>query len=239
MIKIKLQQGRGRSPRLVPPIDMNKVEETGHNLNIIVSIGYMAMVNSATYFIVDYLAQIKRSPLCKGKLKSYINRIREGMRKFERTFKYEFPNLKAWQDNLDLTDYIYEKMKPTCKGIYFAISNELGKTVEKTEDRDMLSNMIVGAILLYQATTLFDEIFEKARKETGYNFRPHFEMLSAKCIEYPFGEAFMIVSETYGIDAESLTKMDPVCIGIDTIVNIMGDENTYREAKESVENDSH
>lgn len=200
------------------------------------STGYAAMINSATDFIVEYLVKLKKLPACQGKLKSYVTRTTAGIKKFDMTFKYEFPNLNVWKRNLDLTDCISDKISHVCKGIYFALSNELGKTIKETECRDMLANMIVGAILLRQATTLFDEILEKARKETMYNFRPYFVPLSARCIEHPFGEAFMLVTNAYNIDALALTRIEPVRIGIDAIVNIMGDEKTYNEAREEVEN---
>lgn len=235
MITIKLPQAGANVPRLVPSVNIDKVKETGHHLNLIISTGYAAMVNASTYFIVDYLAQLKKLPVCTGKLKLYAKRTADGMKKFDTTFKYEFPNLKVWQRNIDLTDCIYEKIQPVCKAIYYSISNELGKT-QGGEERYMLSNMIVAAILLRQATTLFDEILEKARKETMYNFRPYFGHLSAKCIEYPFGESFMIITDAYKIDALALTRVEPVRIGIDAIVNIMGDESTYSEAREFVEN---
>ncbi len=236
MITIRPPQGRGHSPRLVPSMNVEKIQDAGHNLNLIICTGYAAMVNSATNFIVDYMAQVKKLPLYRGSLKSYINRTAAGMNKFDMTFKYEFPNLKVWHNNLDLTDYISDKIEPVCKGIYFALSNELGKTLTETKDRDMLANMIVGAILLRQATELFDSVLEKARKETMYDFRPYFGHLSAKCIEYPFGESFMIITDAYNIDALALSRIESVRIGIDTIVNIMGDEKTYREARDIVEN---
>lgn len=234
MIRIKIPQAGNDHPRLVPSVDIEKIQDAGHNLNVIISTGYAALVNSATYFIVNYFDQIRRLPICRGQLKYYVNKAKQGMFDFERTFKYEFPNLDVWLKNLELIDCIYEKLKPTCEGIYFALSNELGKTHDK--DRDMLSNMIVSAILLRQAITLFDEILEKARRETMFNFRPYFEPLSAKCIEHPFGEAFMLVSNAYNIDALALTRIEPVRIGINAIVNIMGDERTYNEARKKVEN---
>jgi len=234
MTSVRFPQRSTHYPNLIPSVSIEKVQDTGHNLNIIVSTGYAAIVNTATCFIVDYIEQLKKLSICRGLLKSYVNRIKLGMKKFDTSFKYDFPNLDIWKKNLDLTDCISDKIEPVCKSMYFAISNELGKTQPK--DRDMLSNMIVGAILLRQATTLFDEILEKARIETSYDYRPYFSHLSARCIEYPFGESFMIVSNAYNIDALALSRIEPVRIGIDTIVNIMGDEKTYREARESVEN---
>lgn len=236
MTTIGLSQGGKNKPRLVPSRNIEKIHDAGHNLNIIMSTGYAAMVNSATNFIAEYLAKLKKLPIYRGKLKYYANRTSAGIKKFDTTLKYDFPNLNVWKKNLDLTDCISDKIERVCKGMYFALSNELGKTHTEAKDRDMLSNMIVGAILLRQSSVLFDEILEKARRETMYDFRPYFGHLSVKCIEYPFGEAFMIITEAYGIDALALAKIEPVQIGIDAIVNIMGDENTYREAKELVEN---
>lgn len=195
MTTIGLSQGGKNIPRLVPSRNIEKIQNAGHNLNIIMSTGYAAMVNSATNFIYEYLVKLKKLPICRGELKHYANRTEAGIRKFDVTLKYEFPNLDVWRRNLDLTDCISDKIQPACRGMYFALSNELGKT--QPRDRDMLSNMIVGAILLRQATTLFDEELEKARRETMYNFRPYFGELSARCIEYPFGESFMIVSNAY------------------------------------------
>lgn len=237
MIRIKLPQTSNNIPRIVQCIDTKKVLDVGHSLNTIISVGYASMVNAATYFIVDYIAQIKKLPICRGKLNYYTNKTKIGIGNFEREFKSGFENIETWQRNTDLIDCIYEKIFPTCKCIYFALSNELGKKHADSKDRDMLSNMIVSAILLRQATTLFDEVLENARKETGYNFRQYFSHLSARCIEHPFGEAFMIVANAYGIDALALTNIEPVRIGINAIVNIMGDEKTYREAKESIENE--
>lgn len=234
MIKINLPQAEAHSPRLVPSVDIDKVQETGHNLNVIISVGYAAIVNAATYFIVDYISQIKNLKIFNGKLKHYINRTKFGMREFERKFKYEFGNLETYQKNIYLIDCIYDMIEPSCKGIYYAISNELGKT--NSEERYMLANMIISAILLHQATTLFDEVLENARIESGYNFHRYFDTLSAKCIEYPFGEAFIIVSKIYKIDTIKLTSIEPVRNGINAIINIMGDENTYRKAKDIVEN---
>ena len=126
MIKIRLPQAGAHSPRLVHPVNIEKIKETGHHLNLIISTGYAAMVNSATNFIVEYLADLKRMPICRNTLKSYVNKTTAGIKKFDLNFKYEFPNLKVWQNNLDLTDAISDKIEPTCKGMYFAISNELG-----------------------------------------------------------------------------------------------------------------
>lgn len=235
MITIRQLQGGGNmSHRFITDIDMEKVQDAGRSLNIIISTAYAALVNSATNFIVDYVAQVRKLPICRGTLKSYVNKIEKGMRKFDLAFKYEFPNLDVWQRNLDLTDAISDRIDPVCRGIYFAISNELGKTQPK--DRDMLANMIVGAILLRQAVSLFGNVLEKARMETNYNFRPYFDALSAKCIEHPFGEAFAIISKAYDIDAQEITNIMPVRTGIDAVVNIMGNEKTYREAQNDVEN---
>lgn len=237
MIRINLSKYGDGSHSLIPTVNLDKVEEAGHQLNIIISIAYASLVNTSTYFLVDYLSQIKSMKICRGKLKSYINRTKDGMKKFDRNFKYEFTSSDIWQKNIDITDCIYEKLYPVCKKMYYSISNELGKTIKSTEYREMLSNMIVSAILLRQSTILFDEVMDKARKETGYNYRPYFEMLSTKCIEYPFSQAFMIIAQAYDIDAEAITKTEHVRNGIRAIVNIMGDENTYSDAKNIVENE--
>ena len=172
MIRLKLPQAEANASRLVPIAIADKVQKASHNLNLIISVSYAAMVNSATYFIVEYLAHIRKLPVCRGLLKHYVNMTEDGMRRLERSFKYEFSNLDAWQRNLDLTDCLYEKIKPTCKGMQFALSNELEKIISETGDRDMLSNMIVGSILLRQATTLFKDVLGNAHKETMFDFRP-------------------------------------------------------------------
>lgn len=237
MALIKLSQGGCNYKNIVHSASIEKIQDVGQNLNFIISVGYASMINAATYFLVDFLSQIRKIPTCRGKLKHYINRTTEGMKKLDMAFKYEFPNLEVWQKNIYLIDSIYEKIEPICKCIFFSISNELGKKIKKTEDREMLSNMIVSCILLRQATTLFDESMESARRQTGYNYIPYFDMFSARCIEHPFGEAFIMVVDSYGIDALSLTRIQPVRTGVETIINIMGDEKTYMEAKESVENE--
>lgn len=234
MIKIRLQQAEMNTPQLAPSIDIGKVQNVGYNLNVVISTSYLGMVNAATYFITDYLALLKNIPEYRGRLKYMANKTKVGMSKFDRTFKYEFPNLKVWQNSIDLTDAISDKIAPACKGIYFAVSNELGKSY--CRNRDLLANMMVAGILLRQAMAIFDDALKRAYDVSGFDFRPYFSHLSAKCIEYPFSETFMIVADIYKIDALALTRIEPVRIGINAVLSIIGDENTYREAKESVEN---
>lgn len=234
MTTIKKLQAGANMPRIVPSIDIEKVREYGRNTNIIISTAYISMLNSATCFIHECIVKLRESPFYRQKLKFYVNRTSQNIKKLDTSLKYEFSTLDVWDRNMDLTDAISDKLTPICKKMYFAISNELSKTQAK--DRDMLSNMIVGAILLRQAIILFDEVLEKMSRETMYDFRPYFGHLSAKCIEHPFIEMFMLVAKTYNIDALALTRTEAVRIGIDDIVNVMGDESTYREARESVEN---
>ena len=76
MITIRQSQGGGDMfRRFITDIDMEKVQDAGRNLNIIISTAYAALVNSATNFIVDYVAQVRKLPICRGTLKSYVNKI--------------------------------------------------------------------------------------------------------------------------------------------------------------------
>lgn len=217
----------------IPNIEPNAVKEAERELNIILSTGYISLINLSTNYMIDFLAKASMLQIPNGRFKTYLNKTKAGMKKLEMTFKYNFPNLQTWQKNIELTDAICDMADPYCKQLFQIVSSELKK--KKIDDHLMLSYMIVSAVILRKAALLFDEMLKSARRRTTYNFRPYFNYLNAECLEHPFAECVEIVVDHYGIDVQEIMNLDDVKKNIAAIDDVMGNPNTYNKALEKVE----
>ena len=191
----------------------NNIEsDFGHTASLFyIVIG--AVNDLASHAMTDAVEAVRKSRHYRHRVKYH---IREAQRKFdgyERMMKGQLTD--RFPLFMDITDEVYEMIRPDMEKLYFSFKSELDK--HREPESELKARMETAIAMLDLAVYMFDRFFDSARERTKADFRPITERVKTfedACKE--LGESHPLVVQ-YKVIAENEDTEDVFGTGNDII----------------------
>ncbi len=129
-----------------------------------------AVNDLASHAMTDAMEAVRKSGHYRHSVKYH---IREAQRKFdgyERMMKEQLTD--RFPLFMDITDEVYEMIRPDMEKLYFSFKSELDK--HREPESELKARMETAIAMLDLAVYMFDRFFDSARERTKADFRPMF-----------------------------------------------------------------